>query len=322
VATIEFNQKQFECESDETILDCLERNHCPPPSSCRSGLCHTCLMRAVDGSPPTDAQVGLKESLVQQNYFLACSCVPNEDMKVILPDESAAPHIEASLIDKTEFSPLIMRLRFKSNSEFVYKAGQFTNLYRDEHLARSYSIASVPTEEDFLEFHIEKISNGVMSSWIFNELAIGDAVQMSEALGECYYSPGQADANLLLIGTGSGLAPLYGILRDALHQGHKGEIHLYHGSGNPDKLYLVNELKDLAAKHANVFYTPCLSQDEKPGFDKGRADEIALANHKDLKNWRVYLCGHPDMVNNTKRKAFLSGASLNEIFADPFEFAK
>jgi len=41
----------------------------------------------------------------------------------------------------------------------------------------------------------------------------------------------------------------------------------------------------------------------------------------DLKGWRVYLCGHPDMVNQTKRQAFMLGASMADIYADAFHVA-
>ena len=53
-------------------------------------------------------------------------------------------------------------------------------------------------------------------------------------------------------------------------------------------------------------------------FEQGRANEVALKKVSDLKGWRVYLCGHPDMVNDTKKQAFLKGASMQDIFSDPF----
>ena len=57
------------------------------------------------------------------------------------------------------------------------------------------------------------------------------------------------------------------------------------------------------------------------GYIAGRANEVALQEHSDLSHWKVFLCGHPGMVNETKKKTFLAGASFQEILADPFEFA-
>ena len=85
-------------------------------------------------------------------------------------------------------------------------------------------------------------------------------------------------------------------------------------------------MKALAAKHKNLFYHACLSRDDSSnaskGYEPGRANELALSEHSDLKGWTVYLCGHPEMVKATQRKAFLAGASMNDIHTDSFEFAK
>lgn len=319
---IEFDGNRCECNPDETVLECLDRYNCPPPSSCQSGLCHTCMMRSVKGQPPASSQNGLKDSLIKQGYFLPCICKPETDMVVALPDEAAAPHASVKLIEKTLLTPAIARLRFSVDDDFSYIPGQYTNIFKDDETTRTYSIASVPALDDYLEFHVELIPNGKMSQWVFDTLKEGDELQVSEALGECFYQAGEPEANLLLIATGSGFAPIYGIVRDALNQGHTGEIHVYQGSGVPEKLYLVDEMKALAAKHSNLFYHPCLSRGEAEGFEHGRANELALAEHKDLKGWTIYLCGHPEMVQATKKKAFLAGASMHDIYSDPFEFAK
>lgn len=320
---IEFEDNRCECNPGETLLECLDRYKCPPPSSCQSGLCHTCLMRCVQGTPPEFSQNGLKDSLKKQGYFLPCICRPEGDMKITLPDESAAPHASVKLVKKTILTPAIAQLRFEVEGDFSYIPGQYTNIFKDDETTRTYSIASVPAIDGHcLEFHIEKVPNGKMSPWIFDTLKEGDELQVSEALGECFYQADEEENNLLLIATGSGFAPIYGIVRDAINQGHKGDIHVYQGAGVPEKLYLVEEMKALAEKHNNVFYHACLSRDATEGFESGRANELALAEHADLKNWTVYLCGHPEMVKATKKKVFLAGASMNDIHADPFEFAK
>jgi NAD(P)H-flavin reductase len=124
---------------------------------------------------------------------------------------------------------------------------------------------------------------------------------------------------MLFIGTGSGLAPLYSIIQDALNQGHQGDIHLYHGSTLVDGLYLVQELRAMTTEFSNFHYHPCVSSAfESPSIKTGRAHDVALQEISDLRSWRVYLCGHPEMVKQTIRSAYLNGASLKDIYADPF----
>ncbi len=319
MARITFEGHEYDC-SDSSVLDCLTRHGVAVPASCRSGVCQTCLMRAVKGKPPAAAQKGLKDSLIDQNYFLACSCIPEEDLEVTLsaPESERLPARVESLFPLSED---MVRLRLQVDIPYEYKPGQFLNLYRADGLVRSYSIASLPSA-GFLELHLKRIPGGRMSEWIHNDLAAGDTVEISTALGDCYYRPGRPEQGLLLIATGSGLAPLYGILRQALAEGHSGPIALYHGSREMNGLYLTTELAELAARHENLSYTPCVSgEGAEWGVQPGRANEIALNTHPQLKDWRVFLCGHPDMVEATKKKAFLAGVSLNDIYADPFTFS-
>jgi NAD(P)H-flavin reductase len=78
-------------------------------------------------------------------------------------------------------------------------------------------------------------------------------------------------------------------------------------------------MHQLAGQHQNFHYTPCLSGSHVPeGFAAGRVNEIALSGIPDLKDWRVFLCGHPEMVNQMKKQAFLKGAAIADIYADAF----
>jgi NAD(P)H-flavin reductase len=157
-----------------------------------------------------------------------------------------------------------------------------------------------------------------MSAWIHESLGVGDTIDVSGPYGNCFYLPDSPTQGLLLIGTGAGLAPLWGIVSDALAQGHTGPIRLYHGSWKPEGLYLVDALQRLAAAHPNFTYVPCVDADALPDYRVGRADQVAHTDLPELKGWRVYLCGHPDMVKSARKRAFLAGASMQEIYADPF----
>jgi len=124
-----------------------------------------------------------------------------------------------------------------------------------------------------------------------------------------------------LIGTGTGLAPLFGILRDALFSGHKGDIRLYHGSRLDVGLYLKKRLFEIADQYRNFWYQPCVSSGVAPSECKsGRAADLALEDLEDLSGWSVYLCGDPGMVKDTQRKAYLAGAATRDIHSDAFEY--
>jgi ferredoxin-NADP reductase len=276
------------------------------------------MMQAVSGNIPEKAKAGLTDTLVAQNYFLPCVCHPQDDIEVALYD-SGMGKLQAQITCVEYLNADILGIRIKPSHPFDYKAGQFINFFKDETTARSYSLASVPAFEDELFINVRKVPNGLVSGWIFDNLKVGDTVTISEAAGDCFYVPGNPEQNILLIGTGSGLAPLYGIIRDALRNGHKGKISLYHGSYNTDGFYLVEDLRKLAQVHANFSYVPCVSEGEAPqGYALGMVLDVALNDNPDLTGWRVFLCGNPNMVKSAQQQTFFAGASMREIFADPF----
>ena len=314
---VTYGGQSFEC-GEQSVLDTLTAQSISIPHGCKSGICHSCLMCATEGEVPEDAQKGLRPNQVEKNYFLACACVPEQDIVVVLPDD-AMGKMEAKVSGIEYLCPDILGIRLKPSAPFEYRAGQFVNLFKDEATVRSYSLASVPALDEELFLNVRRVPNGEVTTWLFDSVKEGDAVVISEACGDCYYEPGKPGQDLLLIGTGSGLAPLYGIIREALRNGHSGRIALYHGNNTVEGFYLMQELKALAARHANFSYVPCVSAGEAPeGYRQGMVHEVALQENPKLSGWRVYLCGNPLMVKAAQQQTFLAGASLNEIFADPF----
>ncbi len=319
MATVQFDGSPYAGQADESVLDTLLRHGVEASYSCRKGSCLTCMLRSVEGAVPEDAQAGLRDTLKHQGYFLSCLCRPEGDISVV-PGEDSALYQRAVIHAREILAPDICRVTLEPATPLYYHAGQFLNLRRQDGLCRSYSLASVPKLDRHLEFHIKRLPGGEMSNWLFDGMQIGESVDIQGPNGACFYLPGDPGQSLLMIGTGTGLAPLWAIARDALNDGHSGPIRLYHGSREADGLYLRDELAALAGGQANFAYTGCLSSAEAtPGLEKGRADEIAFSDNPDLGGWRIYLCGNPPMVDGAKKRAFLAGADLKGIYADAFE---
>ena len=316
---IKFNDQVFETEENETVLHALLRNNVQVPYGCKAGVCQCCLMRSLDNSPPEESKVGLKDTQQKQNYFLPCICVPQDDMTVVLPNQESL-WFEGEVIEKYSLSDSVILVKLKSENPIAFFAGQFVNLRNKAGVIRSYSIANTPNSFHELIFHIRILPNGQFSQFVVNELEIGMSMSFSHAQGSCHYLETKSEQPLLLIGTGTGLAPLYGIIQDALeNHNHSGEIHLFHGSRDVSGLDFESKSREMREYYSNFHYTPCLSGNvEGNNYAKGRANEVALKKFNKLDGWRVYLCGHPDMVAQAKRMAYLQGASLREIYADPF----
>ncbi len=318
MATFRFNDTELQVTDGDTVLDTLLRHGIDVPSSCRAGVCQACMLRCEEGMASPESQASLKETLRARGYFLACQCPAQDGIRVSLGDTEKL-FVAARVVCHDQLAARICRLRLETDQPLDYYAGQFVHLRRPDGLVRPYSLASVPQSKSPLELHVTRRDGGKMSTWVHEDLDVGTQAELRGPSGDCFYLPGRPEQPLLLIGTGCGLAPLYGILRTALASEHRGEIHLYHGSYRRDGLYLVEELRELDRNHGNFAYHPCVDEGDFADIRNGRAHDVAFADHKDLTGWRIFLCGRFGMVKSAKKLAYLAGADLACIFSDAFE---
>jgi NAD(P)H-flavin reductase len=252
---------------------------------------------------------------------------PSEDLTVTMEDSDSllAP---VELHERSWLSQSVLRLRFVTQEPFPYQPGQYVSLVGKSGLTRCYSVASVPTLEPYLELHVRILTEGRMSQWL-RDLPIGTAAQIRGPAGECFYVPGRPTQPLLMCGVGTGLAPLFGVVREALRQEHSGPIVLIHGARSPSGLYLRDELRELTAKHPNLSYLPVVL-----GADPSNTTEADLSDcivspldvlvksrFPKLTGQRAFLCGDAELVGVLRKQVFMQGCSRRDILADAFVMA-
>lgn len=323
MARVTFEGRRYPLLDDDSVLQALVRGGANIPFSCRRGTCQTCVMHAIEGDPGGESRAGLRESLVRAGYFLPCRSRPSQDLVIGRPDPSKFL-VRAHVHDKVELAPGIVRVRLETETSFVWRPGQFVNVRAPSGLSRSYSLASLPDEDYYLELHVERVAGGAVSGWLVDEVAAGDVIELDGPVGECCYDPGDRERAMLLVATGTGLSPLIGVARDALARGHSGPVFLHHGAREAEALYLGDVLRALEARHPTFHYVPCVSgSGELPaGAERGRALDVALARHPSLAGYDVFLCGAPSMVHEGRHRAYAAGAERGRIHADPFEGAQ
>ena len=292
---LKYQNRELSAQDGESVLNALLRHDISIPYSCRVGVCHVCLQRCEHGTIPPPSQRGLHPDLRQRGYFMACKCIPDGDMQIEPPTEL---YSTAIVHDKQNLTSEIARIRLKPTSIFVYQPAQFISLRRADGLARSYSLASHAVESDLLEIHVQRKRGGLMSNWILDELQAGEEVEIQGPNGESHYKVAMQDHPLLLIGLGTGLASLYGLVREALYLGHRGAIHLYHECHAPEQFYLRQALRQLEQKYDDFPYYECTPPHFPPvsGTLLGRAHEVAFVRHGNLQHWHVFLAGLAEMA--------------------------
>lgn len=324
MAELRFKTRKFALRQYESVLDCLLRNGEAIPYACKAGMCQACLVRAVDCEASEESRKWIKPELQAKGYTLACQWVPSGDAEAALPgieDFSVPAHIgELQLLNER-----VLRVRLivsDPGQMFHYKPGQYLTLINPAGNARSYSIANDYERDGFIELHIASTTHGIFTHWVFSAATPGMMVHMRGPAGDCFYSSLDGDSYpLLLAGTGTGLAPLYGIARDALYNHHQGPIHFYHGGRTEAQLYYGEELRELARQHANFFYHPCVAEaGTAAGLQIDRLETLveAALDSAQTQHTRAWLCGAPDFVHGMRKRLFLKGLRATHIHCDPF----
>lgn len=244
---VHYRGAPYELRPGETLLAGLARQGVDIPSFCRTGVCQTCLVRATSGQPPAKSQSGVSETLIANGCFLACQCVPEGPLEVEPCHDIGTFATRVVLVE--QLSSRVLRVELEAPAGFSYRAGQFIQLEREGGVTRPYSIASLAGGPR-IELHVTLYPGGAMSQWL--RWAIHQPVTLRGPFGECFYLEGELDRPLLLAGTGSGLAPLLGVLRSALAAGHRGPIHLYHGTPSVEGQYASAQLQQLVERTPNL----------------------------------------------------------------------
>ncbi|WP_137887916.1 iron-sulfur-binding ferredoxin reductase [Pseudomonas sp. 2FE] len=290
------------------LLDALHGAGIAVPYSCRAGSCHACLVRCVRGEPQDAKPEALAAQRREQGWRLACQCRVVEDLSVEVFDP-VRDGLPARVDSCTWLSPSVLRLRLLPERPLRYRAGQHLVLWSATGVARPYSLASLPDEEPWLEFHLDCRHSGAFSD-AARQLKAGDGLRLGELLsGALHYDPDWQARPLWLLAAGIGLAPLYGVLREALRQDHQGAIRLIHLAHDASEHYLAAELGALAHRYPQL-QVELLGAAELPAA----LAELRLVSRQTL----ALLCGHPASVETFARRLYLAGLPRNQMLADLF----
>ncbi|MCB0728103.1 MAG: 2Fe-2S iron-sulfur cluster binding domain-containing protein [Ignavibacteriae bacterium] len=185
---------------------------------------------------------------------------------------------------------------------FRYKQGQFLSLQIEingEKYRREYSLCSSPYSDEDHVIASKVIGNGVVSSYLYNVLKEGDILQVYPPQGKFFTELHDTnEKTYFLIGGGSGITPLFSILKSVLHAEPKSKIILYYGNLNEECIMFKNELNELSEKYADRFKLyNTLSE-----TDSGWTDLKGIINKEDL--IRII---NDNSVNKTTSEFFICG---------------
>jgi CDP-4-dehydro-6-deoxyglucose reductase len=322
----------FTVNEGETVLGAALRQGVMLPYSCKNGTCGSCKGRVVSGEVhyPLHPPLALEDGQRDRGQALFCQAVPKSDLVVRAREIEAVRDIQvrkmpARVIGKTRVAPdvMLLQLRLPAAQRLQFLAGQYLEILLPDGKRRAFSIASSPQSEDIIELHVRHVEGGGFTSWVFDALQVHDILRLEAPLGTFFVRNDAPQRPMIMVGGGTGFAPLKSMIEDLLAHGDTRPLHLFWGARTAPELYLHDQALRWARQHSNISFTSALSEtDEALEGDSfnGLVHEAVLRAYPDLSGYDIYISGPPAMVE-TGRDAFIGhGADKRRIYFDSFEF--
>lgn len=326
------DEKEYIVDGGSSLLSSLMEQQIFIPSACGGkGTCGYCKVKVLEGGGPvlpTETPF-LTQDELKQNIRLSCQCKVKQELKIQIPEELFnVKEYEATVESIEDMTSVIkkLRIRLKEGEEINFKPGQYIQLkapkYKgnDEEVYRAYSIASPPSEKNYIDLIIGYVPNGIVTTYVHQFLKEGDTVYFNGPYGDFCYQDDN-DREIIMVAVGTGIAPILSILHHLKENNIKRKATFYFGAKTPDDLFLLDEMKNFEETLFDFKFIPTLSrvtEEHNWSGEKGRVN-VALEKYvADGENKEAYLCGNPPMIDTVVTTLKKIGLPEELIFFDKF----
>jgi CDP-4-dehydro-6-deoxyglucose reductase len=330
--TIRSSGKSFFVNEGESVLVAALRQGVMLPYSCKNGTCGSCKGLVDEGEVhyPFHPPLALEKSDFAEGFALMCQAEPLEDLLITVREIEAVRDIQvrtlpARVSEKSVLAENVIRLRLQlpQAQRLQFLAGQYVDVLLAGGKRRAFSIASCPSKENEIELHIRHVEGGDFTGYVFDNLKELDILRIEGPLGNFFIRNDEPGRPMIMMGGGTGFAPLKSMIENLLEHLDRRAIHLYWGARSRQELYLDYLPRQWADQHGHIEYRSAVSDQEENAVQDGFAGfvhEAVLHDHPDLAEFDVYMSGPPAMIE-TAKKAFLKhGLPEQRMFYDSFEF--
>jgi len=326
--------RSFSVERDEPILAAAIRQGIGLPYGCRDGACGSCKSRLVQGRVIHGAHQAKALSAAEEDagFILTCCAAPQSDCAVearSVPGVGEFPVLKIPCrvmqIERPAPDVAVLRLQLPANMNFQYRAGQYVEFLLQGGQRRSYSMASAPhrlSSPPSIELHLRHMPGGVFTDHVFGKMKDKEILRLEGPFGS-FFLREESVKPMVLLASGTGLAPIKAIIEHLQHKAATRPAVLYWGCRRESDLYLDSWCRQAASELPWLRYVPVLSEADAGWTGRtGLVHHAVMADLPDLSGHQVYACGAPVMVTAAERD-FTIRCQLpaDEFFADAFTSA-
>ncbi|EME56795.1 flavohemoprotein [Amycolatopsis decaplanina DSM 44594] len=225
---------------------------------------------------------------------------------------------KATVIEHRLASRDVAVIRVRTDQALPYRAGGYVSVEVPQRprMWRYLSPATAPNADGTMEFHVHAVRGGWVSRTIVNHTRFGDVWRLGPSLGALSVHHTESRP-LLMIGGGTGVAPLLALLDEMSRWKNNPPVHLFFGGQRPEDLYALDQLRELTITCPWLTVTPVTEEGAIAGGDRGTL-ATAVTQRGAWKERDVYVAGSPPMIRATIAKLLAAGTDLARIKYDPF----
>jgi NAD(P)H-flavin reductase/hemoglobin-like flavoprotein len=255
-----------------------------------------------------------------------------EAMAVACEEDDLPASWSATVVGHERVLPDLAIIRLETDGVIPFHAGQYMSVQIPQrpHMWRYLSAAIPPNPHGQIEFHVRRVSTGWVSPALVTEVSVGDRWTIGPPLGGLAVDL-DSGQDVLMIASGTGLAPLRAQIMEMAMRGNNPRVHLFYGGQYPCDLYDLETLWHIATTNPWLTVVPVVEQPENPWWHPFPPKEAPPGLNRPMYGklgkvvgqfgtWadrQIQISGSPSMIRTTLYALSAGGTPRQNIKFDP-----
>ena len=213
-----------------------------------------------------------------------------------------------------------------------YQAGQYLTIsirINNRRYIRPYSFSSSPSVDSYLEITIKRVPEGIVSNYIYDHIKVGDSIEAMQPMGD-FTLPEKDFTSIFLWGVGSGITPLFSLIKFILNTNPNFKVNLIYGNRNKESTMFYEQLSNLEELYKDSlkvshFHSQLNYDENLLGIFKGRINPNSILdriNKEELLSSVHFICGPIGLKEALKETLKNYNIANENIFTEDFELVK
>ena len=207
-------------------------------------------------------------------------------------------------------------LLVRTDRPYDYAPGQYASIetpYRPRSW-RTYSMATAPSPDGLLEFHVRALANGWVSGPLVWRAQVGDQLRIGAPMGDMQIDQ-ESRRDILMVAGGTGLAPVKAMVDGMARWNTARSVTLFFGARRAGDLYDMGPLHRMAAVNPWLTVVPVVSDDPSFNGEQGLLPD-AVARRGSWGDHDVFVSGSPAMTRATVARLMTLGVPADRLRFD------